>query len=248
VSEYRFVIDGAYTPATLPMERLAEYMRALADLLGEKTQVHFKSVDKGSAVLVADVEDPAEPKVWHRVTGVRSGSAPAEVMKAFHVLDEFLREDNARGRLLESSNDNEMLSFPGRDRPEPIAYGPFKQDGTLDGEVIRVGGKDETIPVNLRDGPVIHTKLSTTREIARRLAKHLFEGVVRVHGTGVWYRGGDGTWELLSFKIVDFELLDDAPLGDVVERLRKTPGNEWGEVPDPVRELLERRHGDGEPH
>lgn len=247
MGEYRFKIDGAYTPATLPMQRLAEYMDSLAIMLGEPASVHFGGLEKGSAVLVSKIDEPAEPKVRDRVVAVRAGTGPQDAMKAFYQLDEYLRADNATG-VLTSDNDNVVVPFPGRDRPEPLAYGPFKQDGTLDGEVIRVGGKDDTIPVNLRDGPVIHTKLSTTREIARRLAKHLFEGVVRVHGTGVWYRCGDGSWELRSFKIMDFEVLDETPLGDVVERLRNTPGNEWGEVPDPVRELLERRHGDGEPN
>jgi len=35
-----FVID-AYSPETLPMSRLAEYMAQLATLLGEKDHVHF---------------------------------------------------------------------------------------------------------------------------------------------------------------------------------------------------------------
>jgi hypothetical protein len=245
MSEYRFVIDGAYTPATLPMERLADYMRALADLLGENKQVHFKGVDKGSAILVADVDDPAEVKVFDRLKAVRSGSAPPDAMKAFHVLDDYLRADNAVGRLIAGSHDK-VIAFPGRERPEPLTYGPFKQDGTLDGELIRIGGKDETISVALRDGPIVHTKLETTLEIARQLKHHLFEGIVRLRGTGLWYRGGDGSWELRNFKIIGFEVLDGAPLNEVVDRLRNTPGNKWSEVPDPVRELLEQRHGDGE--
>lgn len=248
MGEYRFIIDGAYTPATLPMERLAEYMRALADLLGESTQVHFRSVENGSAVLRALVDDPAEPKVYDRVISVRNASAPADAMKAFRQLDDYLRADNAVGRLVNGEAASTIIQFPGRERPEPLAYGPFKQDGTLDGELIRIGGKDETISVALRDGSVIHTKLETTRDIARQLAHHLFEGIIRVRGTGQWYRGGDGSWELRSFRIVDFELLDDTPLNLVVERLRAIPGNKWGEVPDPVRELLQHRHDDGEPN
>ena len=39
-TEYRFKID-AYTPQTMPLVRLAEYMAELAQLLGEPTAVHF---------------------------------------------------------------------------------------------------------------------------------------------------------------------------------------------------------------
>lgn len=45
--EYVFWID-AYTPATIPMERLAEYLTALAKMLGHGGSVHFNRLEKGS--------------------------------------------------------------------------------------------------------------------------------------------------------------------------------------------------------
>lgn len=39
-AEYRFQID-AYTPETITMARLAEYMTYLAQVLGETASVHF---------------------------------------------------------------------------------------------------------------------------------------------------------------------------------------------------------------
>lgn len=58
---YRFVIDESFTPDTLPMWRLAEYMTDMADLLGEKSYVHFVQIEGGSTVLVQDVEHEAYP-------------------------------------------------------------------------------------------------------------------------------------------------------------------------------------------
>ena len=49
--EYRFTID-AYSPETLPMSRLAEYMAEVARLLGKVDQVHFVRLEPGSTVLV----------------------------------------------------------------------------------------------------------------------------------------------------------------------------------------------------
>jgi hypothetical protein len=115
----------------------------------------------------------------------------------------------------------------------------------LEGQVIRVGGKDETVPVHLRDGAIIHSGLNTTPELARRIAQHLLGPTLRVFGTGTWFRGGDGCWQLRSFRITDFAVLDEAPLSDVVKALRRVEGSGWGEVPDPVRALLEERHGHG---
>ncbi len=245
--EYRFTIADSFTPETLPMERLAEYVAALAKLLGEQANVHFRSVEAGSAVLVAAIDPPAQLKVRERVVAVRDGGGPGDARKAFADLDEMLRKDNATGALSDGATDV-VIAFPGRNRPEPLAYGPFRQDGTIDGQLIRVGGKDETVPVHLRDGAIIHTGLVCTPETARKIAPHLYGPTLRLHGTGAWFRTGAGGWELRSFRINDFEVLDDAPLLEVVGALRKVKGSDWSTVPDPVRALLAERHGDEGAH
>jgi len=242
-TSYRFRIADSYTPDTLPMERLAEYMAAFAKLLGEPQNVHFDAVHKGSAVLVAKIDVPAQPKVRERVRRLEAGDAPQDVVRAFHDLDELLRKDNATGEL--TSDDNVViLPFPGRNREPPLTFGPFKQDGSLDGQVVRIGGTDETVPVHLRDGDIIHIG-QTTPDMAKQIAQHLYGPVLRVHGTGTWFREGDGTWILKNFKIGSFEVLDDADLDKVVSTLQRVKGSTWNEVPDPVRALLEERHGNG---
>ncbi len=244
--EYGFKIDGAYTPETLPLERLGDYIAALAKLLGEKANVHFGSVETGSVVLKARIDEPAAPKVRERLEQVQAGGGPHDARTAFAEIDDYLRKDNAVGSL--SHGGAVVLPFPGRDRPEPLVFGPFREDGTIDGVLIRVGGKDDTVPVNLRDGGIVHTGLFCTPEIARRIAPHLFGPTLRVHGTGTWIRTGAGAWELQRFKIMDFEVLEDAPLLEVVGKLRKVKGSDWSDVPDPVRELLAERHGNEGAH
>jgi hypothetical protein len=245
--EYRFTIADSFTPETLPMERLADYIAAFAKLLGEQANVHFRSIEPGSAVLVAAIDRPAQVKVRERVVAVRDGDGPSDARKAFADLDEMLRKDNATGALRDGAADV-VIQFPGRNRPEPLVYGPFRQGGTIDGQLIRVGGKDETVPVHLRDGAIIHTGLVCTPETARRIAPHLYGPTLRLHGTGTWFRTGAGAWELRSFRINDFEVLDDAPLLEVVGALRKVKGSDWGTVPDPVRALFAERHGDEGAH
>jgi hypothetical protein len=240
---YRFRIADSYTPETLPMERLAEYMAAFAKLLGEPQGVHFDDVREGSAVLVANVDVPAQPKVRDRVYRLRTGDAPQDVVKAFNDLDELLRKDNATGELA-GDDDEVVVPFPGRNRKPPLTFGPFRQDGSLEGQVVRIGGTDDTVPVHLRDGDIIHIG-QTTPEAARLIAPHLYGPTLRVHGTGTWFRDGVGAWLLKSFRISSFEVLDDADLGRVVDALRRVKGSTWNEVPDPVRVLLEERHGRG---
>ncbi|MGB3390245.1 MAG: hypothetical protein WBA88_19930, partial [Pseudaminobacter sp.] len=79
-TNYKFRIADSYTPDTLPMERLAEYMIALAKLLGEPHDVHFDAVRKGSAVLVAKIDAPAQPKVRERVRRLEAGCPPSAAM------------------------------------------------------------------------------------------------------------------------------------------------------------------------
>ena len=63
--EYEFQID-AFSPATIPMARLAQYLAELAALLGQPERVHFEKLKKGSVRLVARVEHEAIPKVRMR--------------------------------------------------------------------------------------------------------------------------------------------------------------------------------------
>ena len=46
-----------------------------------------------------------------------------------------------------------------------------------------------------------------------------------------------------SFEIKDFEVLDDAPLTDVIKRFHGVQGAEWGD--DPIAELAQFRTGEG---
>jgi hypothetical protein len=243
--EYRLRIDSDLSPETFPMGRLADYLSSLAKLLGQPSNVHFQDILKGSSILVARVDDAAVSNVRERVRGVSTGFGPKDALKAFDEIDALLRQDNATGTLV-NEHEGIVIPFPGKGRPEPVVFGPFKQDGTLDGQVIRVGGTDDTVPVHLRDIDAIHTHLHASPEVARKIAQHLLGPTIRVHGTGTWFRGGDGTWELKSFKITDFEVLGEEPLSEVVQGIRKVGGSQWNEVPDPVRLLIEHRRDDGE--
>lgn len=245
--EYSFHIEGSYGPQTIPMDRLGEYLQAFAQLLGEKHSVHFKEVTDGCVALHAVIDSPAQVRVADRVEAANSLAPPKDITKAVEVLDEMLRKDNASGSLRDGC-DRVVIPFPGIDRKLPPVFGPVKQEGSLTGQVVRVGGKDATIPVHLRDGDTVLTGLTTNEDMARQLAHHYLGGIIRVHGTGTWVRESNGVWRLIGFKITDFEVLDDAPLGDVIARLRAVRGSKWGEVPDPVAALLAERNSDGETH
>ncbi|UZE49052.1 hypothetical protein ONR75_30820 [Rhodopseudomonas sp. P2A-2r] len=244
--EYSFRIDSDMTPETFPMERLADYLSALAKLLGQTPNVHFEAVRPGSSILVARVEDQSVEVVSDRVRNVHAGVGPREALKAYGNLDMLLRQDRATGTLT-SDVLGVVIPFPGINRPEPLVFGPYWQDGSLDGEVIRVGGSgkdDTTVPVHLREAGIVHTHLNTTYELSKEIAKFYGGQSIRVHGKGQWFRGSDGVWELREFKIASFEALGDAPLSEVVRNIRSAGGGEWSSISDPVGYLMEQRADD----
>lgn len=157
--EYRFRID-AFTPASMPMAHLAEYMRALAAFLGYEERVHFVCLEEGSTVLVQEIEPEDAPKVQERIESVRRGDGPADALRAFEALDHTLAQDNAVGFLYEPDG-AEIIQFPGRERPKPVAYGSFRQRGSLDGYLVRIGGTDQMKRASLKEGDVVrHCKIT----------------------------------------------------------------------------------------
>jgi hypothetical protein len=237
---YEFYID-AFTPASIPMLRLAEYMAAFAGLLGHEEHVHFDMLKPGSLTVVSRIEPVAQNKVQRRLDEVRFGTAPKAAMDAFRQIDEKLVADNAVGRVVRGKA--KVVDFPGRKRLAEPSIGPIVQPGALDGEVIQVGGRDETINIHIKSGDDIH-RCITTKVIARQLAQHIFGAPVRVRGTGTWSRTESGGWKLHRFDIESFETPDETPLSKMFEELRArlTPLESGRLNPaDVVRQLREER-------
>jgi hypothetical protein len=236
--QYEFRID-AFTPETLPMARLAEYMSDLAVLLGNPEKVHFVRLKKGSTVLVQNIEWEAAPKVEERIHTIKKSEGPPDAMKAYGSIDRRLASDNAIGCLIAPSQ-NKVIEFPGRSRPESVAYGPFTQSGTFDGIPIMIGGRIDPVPVHLEEGDLVHLCYSS-RAIAKRLAAHLFVSFVRVTGNGRWHRDPDGIWVMDRFIISDFSPLRDETLEESVAKLRTAAGK--AESEDVISDLEKIRHG-----
>lgn len=222
-TEYRFKID-AYSPETIPMARLAEYMAELAVLLGERNSVHFRRIAKGSTVLNLKIDREAAPKVRDRIAGVRAGDTSGEPLRAFRTLNKLLRDDNAIGILRSIAPHGIVVRFPGRETAEE-KFASIRQQGSIDGIITGIRGRDETIHVTLQSEGQQISGCQTSRAIAKQLGAKLFEPV-RLFGRGRWARDSEGIWSLIDFKIESFEALQDVPLTTALDELRKIP-TEW---------------------
>lgn len=234
-----FIIDG-YTPDTLPIGRLAEYLKNFANLVGPTSDVHFQRVGKGSAALINRARQEAVPEVRARISAAQHGAGPKEAVAGFVGLKGLLVLDKTSGRIKEERR--KILEFP---KPNVLQYGPVYEEGTLEGVVIRIGGKDQTIHIHLKDGERTYACYTTNLEKAKALRPYLLEydKPIRVSGKGKWNRTPAGQWELIEFRIADHEELNNDELLQVLERMRQMPGSGWDRIDDPIAELERIRKG-----
>ena len=237
--EYRFEID-AFTPATIPMARLAEYVSDLAKMFGNNSSVHLGRIESGSTVPVILVDWEAEPKVRERLKAIRNHEGPEEAQQAAKDVDRHLLQDNAIGVLIDPTG-SKVLRFCGRENATKLEFGPISQPGVFQGIPIKVGGENDPVPVHLEDGKD-KTIVLAKRSLAKDIAQYLFTSVVRVEGTGRWIRHTDGEWEMLSFQAASFKVIDDASIRKNLEDLRQIPAD-WKKLDDPLAELEQIRRG-----
>jgi hypothetical protein len=234
---YRFRIEP-FTPETLPLARLAEYCAELAVLLGNKENVHLLGIEKSSTIPVVGIDWVAVPKVEQRLKDVRAGFGPEDAHRAFKNINQKLATDNASGQLFQDIKRGAILVFPGH---ASQVLGPFYQPGTVDGELIKLGGEGKVVPIHLlsEGKPVI---CHASREIAKRMAPYIFEASLRVYGTGRWERDVDGNWQMSKFKIEKFVRLEEISLVDTVEKLKGIKSG-LQDIEDPLSVLDSLRRG-----
>ncbi|HEV2800980.1 MAG TPA: hypothetical protein VGW12_10810 [Pyrinomonadaceae bacterium] len=244
VKTYRFNI-GAFSPETMPLGRLAEYLAELSVLLGENKSVHLIDVEEGSTVVRVLVDEDAESIVRENIAAVERNEAPPERMKAAAKIKEKLRQDNASGASLVDPRGSNVIAFPAREVSAPLAYGPFTQPGVIVGVPRVVGGDNDPVPVHLRGGDGRTHNCLANEEVARAIAVHLFKTYIRAEGMARWERSAAGEWVMRRFKIRTFKPLSDSPLRAAIEDLRAIPA-EWKQKEDPLGELNEIRHGEAD--
>jgi len=246
--EYRFKID-AYSPETIPMGRLAEYLGKLAALLANNDSVHFDRLEPGSTVIVSKIEREAAPKVANRIEALGRNEAANDAREAVDQLNNMLRDDNAIGELYRMTDGQtaQILRFPGREIIKPQKVGPFIEPAIFDGELVRVGGRDKTAHAQIVDAEGRTWSGELAREQAHAMGAHLYEWL-RVEGQARWERSENGQWELLRFTISNFRPLPKDTLAETIQKLRGIEGNEWKTIDDPLGFIRESRNDDDEIH
>ena len=221
--------DGGLSPQTTPLGEIGEYCKKLSQLLSgreiKETDLLFDDIVEGCTCI----------SIRTAKTVQISAMLPGLTDEDYAPLLESLKKHGRYAELAYGDFKKELLPEPDGDAEYEIF-----QEEVFRGEVIRIGGKDHTVPFTLRtDNGELHLNLRD-RDTAVRMAAHLFQ-YIECSGSG-WLRLGKDGFRWLpvpkKFYIDSFTVLEDDD--DWLERFQAVD-SDWRRVQDPMALLDEMR-------
>lgn len=228
---FAFKID-ALSPETLTMKSLALYLSDLSDLFGSEKHVHFDCVKAGSAELKWWPDEHVEFEVRQRLNAVDDFQRHQDTQEAILRLNKRLANDNCSAVMLDPDR-KVIAKFPGsafrwfKDVPA------FWQEDRLQGRLIRIGGKDNSIHANIDMGGRVVSNITMREDLARDIVKYFLGPTLALHGKARWQRDYLGQWKLLNFLVHSFDVMDDSDLLSVVESVESYLSEGIGSDSDP---------------
>lgn len=235
---FEFVVPG-YTPETMPLDRLIEYLTQLTVILGNPADLHLVDIEKSSTKPVIVMPHHAAVKARQRARDTWEGGGSVRQRTAYQRIRRMVADDGGKPALLKTRQAT-ILEFPSVDLGTDQEIGSMRQASSVAGELIRVGGDSEFDQILLKDfsGAVI-SGCFATKEVAKQLAKCLHEQL-RLHGIASWSRDRSGKWQISRMKVLTFEVLDNDSLTAAIEEAQGVV-SDWPE--DIVDKLLDMRRG-----
>jgi hypothetical protein len=227
----------SFTPETIPFKRLLEYLSQLEKLF-DGDDVHFTRVAKGSAAPEFIVKTDIAYKIEEKINSLNNVDNPT-----FSKLAKLLQEDNTSAYFTK----NKKRIFEIKVANDNLQKCDIKEEYELYGYVIKVGGRDDTVPLSLRDlyDDTIIYNCNTSRNLAKDIAKYLFETPIKLSGIANWIKmGNSSTWELKNFNIKNFETIELTTLENDLTKLFEV-NKEWYEN-HTIESFIEEIRGDNE--
>jgi hypothetical protein len=244
LDELSFVIPG-YTPETMPLDRLIEYLQQIAVLLGDPTNLHLVEIRRSSVSPVLRAPKATALEARERAQMVQRGDGTRRQVEAYNRIRRMVRRDavgaqyEGRPALIKSA-DRVILEIPAAPDDSGMVDG-LRQATTIDGELIRIGGIGEDAALQVQDlsGRTL-SGFTAKRSLAKEL-RHLLWEPVRLNGIGIWCRNAEGAWDLSRMQVQSYERLEEEDATLTLERMRSL-AVKWPE--DTIERLrLERESG-----
>jgi hypothetical protein len=219
-----FKLNGK-RPEELSIERLALYIKTLGELVGSSAFVRAKGVGAGSVEVSLVVKPAHYAALVERLTTAQNPKlAPTTVSTTVRELEEMITVDRVTAEV--RAGRTKLLYLRGYTRDGGQAVGPVVQRYSVRGHIIGLEGKDATKHARIAEfGSTreIHGDFRTD-DVADKLHKYLWKGVVEVSGVARWMRHADGQWELKTFRIEDAQPLSDVRPSEFLRDLREAIG------------------------
>jgi hypothetical protein len=229
------------SPSRIRMDRLAEYMKEFAHLLGLENSPVFVGVKNASIGLMTKVSADCTLEAWKSVQTAKTfpESKPGRHLDR---IENMLGEDSFGSAELRDASEKVIYLFNARPQDD-VKNITVRQQGEVDGVVTGLVGADDTMHLHLRDSLSRDLKLIVRDEGLARGLLQQFRGQhvrLRVHGT--WVRTDDGWIPESNRCTVDgFEVLDSTPVAEIFTQLAAIPGNGWTELSNATASWLELR-------
>lgn len=219
-------------PDRIRMDRLAEYMREFARLIGTENQPIFCGIRTASTGIKAAVPVAHQRAAYVRLRAARS-VPDSKGAPALRAIETMMAEDRIKQAEMLDAGRKVVFLLDAPAINDPVEA-QIQQVGTIDGTITGIVGADDTMHLHLRDHLGRDLRLVVRNEdLARQLLSRFRLGMVRVAVHGTWIRTEQGWVPDTSKCTVDgFETLDDTSPLEIFEAIRAIPGNGWNDLPD----------------
>jgi hypothetical protein len=218
LERFEFTVPG-YTPETMPLDRLIEYLSQLVIILGQPSDLHLIGIEKSSTRPVLAMRHDVATRARSRASEVRQGGGSARRREAYHTIRKMVSEDGGKTATL-NAPEGKILEFPKVDLGADQIVHSVRQPTTLEGELIRVGGLRENAQLLIQElsGRVI-AGCTAPRAVARAMGSLLYRPI-RVSGIASWHRTAEGIWDVSNMHVQSFEELESDTHIETMEKLQ----------------------------
>lgn len=228
-------------PDRIRMDRLADYMREFAKLLGTENQPIFRGIRAASTGIQAAIPPAHQRAAYIRLQTARS-APDSKGAQALRAIEAMMAQDQIKHAEMLNASRKVMFHLDAPAINDPVEA-QIQQAGTVDGTITGIIGADDTMHLHLRDYLGRDLRLVVRNEdLARHLLSHFRLGVVRVFVHGTWIRTDQGWVPDNNKCTVDrFEALEDTSPLEIFDAIRAIPGNGWKDLPDAAAAWRELR-------